>query len=246
MLGCAINNGIPKNIIYRENQSTNTIENFQYTKQLIENKKLDINSIIFVCRPYVEKRIWACFKKYMPEYKGIIASESISCKNYMLNYDIPNVSKDAWINVLVGDIQRMKIYAERGLQEKVTIPDNVWKAYEEDEEQYIDIYVGEERENKYIITKEGSYSTGSFEDTDAIIKYIKEHAREKIDMNERFYTIRVNHYPEETTICLKATDELENIIERDTYKNNWNYYSYDYENYDNYNNYDSNFVEEVY
>ncbi len=25
----------------------------------------------------------------------------------------------------------MKIYAERGLQEKVTIPDNVWKAYEE-------------------------------------------------------------------------------------------------------------------
>ncbi len=128
---CAINKGVPKNIIYIENQSTNTIENFQYTKQLIENKKLDINSIIFVCRPYVEKRTWACFKKYMPEYKGIITSESISCKNYMLNYEIPNVSKDTWINVLVGDLQRMKIYAERGLQEKVIIPDNVWKAYEE-------------------------------------------------------------------------------------------------------------------
>lgn len=131
MLGCAINSGISPEIIYIENQSTNTIENFQYTKKLIENKKLDINSIIFVCRPYVEKRTWACFKKYMPEYKGIITSENISCKNYMLNYEIPNVSKNAWINVLVGDLQRMKIYAERGLQEKVTIPDNVWKAYEE-------------------------------------------------------------------------------------------------------------------
>lgn len=127
----AMSNGIPKNKIFIENKSTNTIENFKYTKELIENKELNINSIIFVCRPYVEKRTWACYKKYMQKYKSYIASENIACKDYMLNYDIPNVPKDAWINVLVGDIQRMKIYAERGLQVPVEIPNNVWKAYEE-------------------------------------------------------------------------------------------------------------------
>lgn len=127
----AISNGIPKNKIFIENKSTNTIENFKFTKELIENEKLDINSIIFVCRPYVEKRTWACYKKYMQEYKGYIASEKISCKDYMLNYAIPNVPKNAWINVLVGDIQRMKIYADRGLQISVEIPNNVWNAYEE-------------------------------------------------------------------------------------------------------------------
>ena len=84
-----------------------------------------------MCRPYVERRTWACYKKYMNEYKGIITSEKISCKEYMENYNIKGVSKDAWINVLVGDIQRMKVYAERGLQEKVDIPDNVWEAYKE-------------------------------------------------------------------------------------------------------------------
>ena len=45
--------------------------------------------------------------------------------------NIKGVPKDAWIHVLVGDIQKMKVYAERGLQEYVNIPNNVWEAYEE-------------------------------------------------------------------------------------------------------------------
>lgn len=123
--------GIPKDNIYIENQSTNTIENFKYTKNLIETENLNINSVIFVCRPYVELRTWACMKKYMPEYKGLITSENISCEDYTKNYNIDGVSKDAWINVLVGDIQRLKIYDEKDLQEKVDIPNDVWNAYKE-------------------------------------------------------------------------------------------------------------------
>lgn len=123
--------GIPAENIYIENQSTNTIENFKFTKNLIETENLNIQSAIFICRPYVERRTWACMKKYMPEYKGFITSESISCEDYMKNYNIAGVSKDAWINVLVGDIQRLKIYAEKNLQENVNIPDNVWNAYNE-------------------------------------------------------------------------------------------------------------------
>lgn len=70
-------------------------------------------------------------KKYMPEYTGFITSENISCSDYIENYNINGVSKDSWIHVLVGDIQRLKIYAERGLQEKVDIPNYVWNAYKE-------------------------------------------------------------------------------------------------------------------
>lgn len=127
----AQNKGVPKDKIYIENKSTNTIENFKFTKYLIETEKLNIHSAIFVCRPYVERRTWACMMKYMPQYKGIITSENISCYEYMKNYNIEGVSKDAWINVLVGDIQRLKLYAEKGLQEKVNIPDNVWNSYKE-------------------------------------------------------------------------------------------------------------------
>lgn len=123
--------GIPTENIYIENQSTNTIENFLFTKKLIETKNLNIQSAIFICRPYVERRVLACMKKYMAEYKGFITSENISCEDYMRNYNIAGVSKDAWINVLVGDIQRLKIYGDKKLQKTVDIPDNVWNAYNE-------------------------------------------------------------------------------------------------------------------
>ena len=49
-------------------------------------------------------------EKYMPEYTGFITSENISCSDYIENYNINGVSKDSWIHVLVGDIQRLKIY----------------------------------------------------------------------------------------------------------------------------------------
>ena len=35
-----------------------------------------------------------------------------------------------WINVLVGDVQRMKLFYEKGWQIKMEIPQEVWNAYE--------------------------------------------------------------------------------------------------------------------
>ena len=35
------------------------------------------------------------------------------------------------INVLVGDVQRMKVYAERGFQVPQPMPDDVWAAFSE-------------------------------------------------------------------------------------------------------------------
>ena len=59
----------------------------------------------------------------MPEYEVIIHSENISCEEYYKQ------NGDEWINVLVGDIQRMKIFAEKGWQIKMDIPQDLWDAY---------------------------------------------------------------------------------------------------------------------
>ena len=114
----AIQRGVPSNNIYLEKESTNTGDNFRFSKKLIENLKLDIKSCIIVCKPYDEKRAYATFKKIMPEYDGIVYSENISCEEYYQKYG------NEWVHVLVGDIQRMKIFYE------MDIPQNVWKAYE--------------------------------------------------------------------------------------------------------------------
>ena len=44
----AIANGVPKEDIYLEKESTNTGDNFRFSKKLIEKEKLDIKSCIIV------------------------------------------------------------------------------------------------------------------------------------------------------------------------------------------------------
>lgn len=121
----AINKGVPSEAIYIENKSTNTGDNFRFAKNLIQDKKLDIKTCIIVCNPYDVKRNYATFKKILPEYDGIFVTTGISCEEYY------NTHSKEWIDVLVGDIQRMKIYPEYGWQVKVDIPIKVWEAYQE-------------------------------------------------------------------------------------------------------------------
>ena len=40
------------------------------------------------------------------------------------------ISKDDVINIIVGDLQRMKEYPEKGFQIVQKIPESVWQAYE--------------------------------------------------------------------------------------------------------------------
>lgn len=120
----AIEKGVSSNDIYLEKESTNTGDNFRFSKKLIENEKLNIKSCIVVSKPYDEKRAYAAFKKIMPEYEVIMHSEDISCEEYYKR------NGNEWVSVLVGDIQRMKLFCEKGWQIKMDVPNEVWKAYE--------------------------------------------------------------------------------------------------------------------
>lgn len=125
----AMKKGVPKENIYLENKSMNTSENFKFIKAMIEKNKMDVTSCMIVSRPYVERRSYTYLKKIMPMYKGIITSEKVECEAYFNRYK--GTSKIEEISVLVGDIQRMKLYPQKGWAIEVEIPDYVWEAYEE-------------------------------------------------------------------------------------------------------------------
>jgi uncharacterized SAM-binding protein YcdF (DUF218 family) len=122
----AIKMGVPKDKILIENKSTNTGENIIFTMKLLKEKKLDLQSFIVVQKPYMERRAYATFKKHLPDKKIIVTSPQISFENY------PNdkISKDDMINIMVGDLQRIKTYPEKGFQIPQEIPEDVWTAYE--------------------------------------------------------------------------------------------------------------------
>jgi len=122
----AIQAGVPQEKIIVENKSSNTGENIAFTKQLLSDRGLNFKTFILVQKPYMERRTYAAFKKLWPEKRFIVTSPPISYEDY----PNINISKDEFINIMVGDIQRIKFYPEKGFQIYQEIPDNVWRAYE--------------------------------------------------------------------------------------------------------------------
>lgn len=119
--------GVPKENIIIENQSTRTGENIEFTRKLLEHKGLSPTSVLLVTKPYMERRAYGRFKKIWPEIDIRITSPQLSFDDYPTQ----ELSKDFVINMMVGDLQRIKIYGEKNWEIKQKIPANVWRAYEE-------------------------------------------------------------------------------------------------------------------
>lgn len=122
----AIEKGVPAEKILIENRSTNTGENILFTKQLLQSKCIDPQSFIVVQKPYMERRSYATFKKHWPDKKLLVTSPQISFKKYPTS-EIPF---EKVINIMTGDLQRIKLYPAKGFQIYQDIPAIVWDAYE--------------------------------------------------------------------------------------------------------------------
>lgn len=127
----AVAMGVPKDSILIENKSTNTGENIRFTRQFLRNKNIDPQKFILVQKPYMERRSFATFRKIWPEKGVLVTSPQVSLDEYLDSYTATELSPDDVINIMVGDLQRIKIYAEQGFQIPQEIPDDVWLAYEE-------------------------------------------------------------------------------------------------------------------
>jgi uncharacterized SAM-binding protein YcdF (DUF218 family) len=122
--------GVPKESDLIENRSTNTGENILFTKQLMAERNIDAQKFILVQKPYMERRGFATFRKVWPEKEVFVTSPQVSFDEYLDSYSAKELSADDVINIMVGDLQRIKIYAEEGFQIHQEIPDDVWSAYE--------------------------------------------------------------------------------------------------------------------
>ncbi|MEO6734640.1 MAG: YdcF family protein [Ferruginibacter sp.] len=122
----AIQKGVPADAIIIENRSTNTGENILFTQQLLNQKGLYPQNFIVVQKPYMERRSYATFKKHWPDKNLLVTSPQIPFEEYATE-DIP---LNRVINIMVGDLQRIRIYPEKGFQVYQEIPAKIWDAYE--------------------------------------------------------------------------------------------------------------------
>ena len=123
----ALAKGVPAEAILIENRSGNTGENVRFTRQLLESHGFDFHSFIMVQKPYMERRVLATAQKQWPGIDFVVTSPPIACADY-LNGELP---RDAVIQHIVGDFQRVKVYGENGFQTPQAIPARVWRAFEQ-------------------------------------------------------------------------------------------------------------------
>jgi uncharacterized SAM-binding protein YcdF (DUF218 family) len=123
--------GVPRENILTETQSTNTGENIEFTKRLLADRGLELQRFIVVQKPYMERRAYATFRQLWPEKDLVVTSPQVSFREYLDHYTNRALSVADVVGIMVGDLQRIKVYPARGWQIAQEIPDDVWRAFEE-------------------------------------------------------------------------------------------------------------------
>ncbi len=126
----AVGLGVPRQAILIENRSTNTGENVRFTRRLLEERRAAARRFIVVQKPYMERRAYATFRKAWPEAEVIVTSPQVPFDRYLREYSNEALSPEDVVGIMVGDLQRIRLYPEKGFQVPQEIPGDVRPAYE--------------------------------------------------------------------------------------------------------------------
>ncbi|MDX2032382.1 MAG: YdcF family protein [Blastocatellia bacterium] len=119
--------GVPESAILIEAESTNTGENVAFSRRALAERGMDPARILLVQKPYMERRAYATFMKVWPGKRVIVSSPPIA----FADYPTPELPRDLVINIMVGDLQRIRLYPARGFQIEQEMPGEVWEAGQE-------------------------------------------------------------------------------------------------------------------
>jgi uncharacterized SAM-binding protein YcdF (DUF218 family) len=122
----AVARGVPRDRILVESRSTNTGENVDFSRQLLAERGLTPREAIAVQKPYMERRTLATFARRWPELDVRVTSPRIEFDAYATD----EIRKDDVIHIMVGDLQRLIVYGQKGWSAPQDVPPEVIAAYE--------------------------------------------------------------------------------------------------------------------
>lgn len=126
----AMGRGVPEEDIILEERSTNTAENILFTREKLRELALPVKVILGVHQQFMERRIWAALKVYWPEIDAVITSPQTTLLEHIQNAAAQGLDEKTAIEVIVGDFQRIDVYAKRGYQIPQAIPEDAWAAFQ--------------------------------------------------------------------------------------------------------------------
>lgn len=122
----ALQLGVPDDAILIETEATDTASNLTLTKDLLASHDITPRSVMLISRPYQQRRAYATCRKVWPEVDVICGSIQLELDDYVASIG----DAERVINMIVGDTQRIDLYAECGFAIPQLMPTEVRQAYE--------------------------------------------------------------------------------------------------------------------
>lgn len=118
--------GVPSEAILVEPNARNTGENITFTRELLAVAGISIRSVTLISRPYQQRRAYTTCRRLWPEVDVQCTSLPMELDDYVASIgDVDRV-----VSMLVGDTQRIWVYAEAGFAIPQSVPDDVRAAYQ--------------------------------------------------------------------------------------------------------------------
>ena len=124
----ALQLGVPADRIIIEDQATNTGENAAFCRARLDELGLPCSQIIAVQKPYMERRTFATVRKVWPEVELSVSSPPLTFDAYPLE---PHLRCERVIEIMVGDLQRIRDYPAKGFQIEQSIPSEIHDAFDQ-------------------------------------------------------------------------------------------------------------------
>ncbi|MFD7161377.1 YdcF family protein [Kribbella sp. NPDC059898] len=121
----ALELGVPADDIIIEPKATNTGENLELARAALAEQGLFPQTVMLISRPYQQRRAYATCRKLWPDVEPVCASQPLPLEHYVASIG----DADRVLNMLVGDTQRIDVFAEKGFAIPQPVPADVRAAY---------------------------------------------------------------------------------------------------------------------
>jgi uncharacterized SAM-binding protein YcdF (DUF218 family) len=122
----AISRGVPDDVILVEPNAKHTVENIVLTKEVLAQQHISPAAVMLVSKPYQQRRAYTICRKHWPEVDVVCASLPLTLDDYVTAIG----DHELVVTMLVGDTQRLWVYADRGWAIPQAIPGAVCLAFQ--------------------------------------------------------------------------------------------------------------------
>jgi uncharacterized SAM-binding protein YcdF (DUF218 family) len=117
--------GVPRERILLETRARNTAENIRFTRELLDEYQMRPRNIVLAVKPFMQRRVWAAMAVEWPEMPATLASPQMTLDEYFTG----DLTPERIVNIMMGDLQRIWVYARRGWSAPQRLPEEVRDAY---------------------------------------------------------------------------------------------------------------------